>query len=97
TAVPDCEACYKNEASSGQSYRTTVAASMMDKPIEQVRSETIANDYRVDVDPRFMKLELGNLCNLACRMCGSLLSSQIARDPVHNRWAPIWGFDDVPV
>lgn len=96
-AVTDCQSCYENEASSGQSYRTTVAASMMDRPIEQVRSQTIANDYRVDVDPKFLKLELGNLCNLKCRMCGSLLSSQIARDPVHSQWAPVWGFDDVPV
>lgn len=96
-AVPDCEACYKNEASSGQSYRTTVAASMMNQPIEQVRAEAIANDYRVHADPKFLKLELGNLCNLQCRMCGSLLSSQIARDLVHSRWAPVWSFDDVPV
>ena len=95
--VADCQGCYNNEASSGTSYRTSVAASMMDRSIEQVRAETVANDYQVDTKPSFLKLELGNLCNLECRMCGSLTSSQIERDPVHNRWAPTWGFDSVPV
>jgi MoaA/NifB/PqqE/SkfB family radical SAM enzyme len=96
-AVPDCQACYSSEASSGSSYRTTVGASMMDKTIEQVRAESEANDYRVDTEPKFIKLELGNLCNLECRMCGSTTSSQIERDPVHSLWAPAWGFDFVPL
>jgi glutamate-1-semialdehyde 2,1-aminomutase len=95
-AVPDCQGCYNNEAGSGQSYRTTVAASMMDQSIEQVRAKTVANDYRVDTEPSFFKLELGSLCNLECRMCGSLTSTQIERDPVHSRWAPVWSFDGVP-
>ncbi|WP_119270169.1 SPASM domain-containing protein [Taklimakanibacter deserti] len=96
-AVPDCQGCYKNEAASGQSYRTTVAASMMDRPVEEVRKETVANEFRVDEQPNFFKLELGSLCNLECRMCGSLTSSQIERDPVHSRWAPSWSFDGIPL
>jgi MoaA/NifB/PqqE/SkfB family radical SAM enzyme len=95
--VPDCQTCYNNEASSGTSYRVEVAAGMMDRSVEQLRAESEANDYRVDVDPKFLKLELGKLCNLECRMCGAHNSSQIERDEVHSRWAPVWGFDGVPM
>jgi MoaA/NifB/PqqE/SkfB family radical SAM enzyme len=95
--VPDCQGCYNNEATSGTSYRTTVGASLMDRPIEEVRAEAEANDYRVAVEPSFLKLELGNLCNLECRMCTSLTSSQIERDEVHSRWAPMGFFDNVPL
>ena len=33
-----------------------------------------------------LQIDIGNLCNLKCRMCSSSYSSQIERDPVHSRW-----------
>ena len=35
-----------------------------------------------------LQIDIGNLCNLKCRMCSSSYSSQIERDPVHSRWCP---------
>jgi glutamate-1-semialdehyde 2,1-aminomutase len=85
-----CEVCYNSEAASGQSYRTFAGA----EPAEGVAATPEAlmaygpsTGYRVDEWPRYIKLEIGNLCNLKCRMCYGGNSSQIERDPVHSRWA----------
>nr|WP_275407645.1 twitch domain-containing radical SAM protein [Asanoa ferruginea] len=37
--------------------------------------------------PRWIQGDLGNRCNLACRMCNSGASSKILHDPVHGRWS----------
>jgi hypothetical protein len=34
-----------------------------------------------------IEVETGNLCNLKCRMCNGGLSSLIAKDSVHHKWA----------
>lgn len=88
--ISACEVCYASEAASGQSYRTTTGA----EPVEGLETTPEAlmaygarTGYRVDQWPRFIKLEIGNLCNLKCRMCYGSASSQIERDPVHSRWA----------
>jgi MoaA/NifB/PqqE/SkfB family radical SAM enzyme len=87
--ISACEVCYQREAASGQSYRTTVGS----EPI-QGRPTTRANvdkygaaGFRVETRPDFLKLEIGNLCNLKCRMCYGANSSQIERDPVHGKWS----------
>ena len=85
-----CEVCYANEAASGQSYRTIFGLEPVEG--EKVAPEELmafgaATGYRVDEWPRFIKLEISNLCNLKCRMCYGGNSSQIERDPVHSRWA----------
>ena len=38
-----------------------------------------------------LTLQLGNLCNLKCRICGPHASFGIAADPVHNAWAKTEG------
>src|SRR5262249_14643706 len=40
--------------------------------------------------PIYYQLMPGNLCNLKCRMCVPMYSSQIERDPVHRQWAPLF-------
>jgi sulfatase maturation enzyme AslB (radical SAM superfamily) len=88
--LSQCQACYDNEAATSTSYRTDTGL----KPftgekldVEAMRNAAIANDYRVETFPQFIKLELGNLCNLKCRMCYGGSSSEIERDPVHSTWA----------
>jgi glutamate-1-semialdehyde 2,1-aminomutase len=88
--ISACEVCYESEAASGESYRTTTGA----EPVEGLETTPEAlmaygtrTGFRVDQWPRFIKLEIGNLCNLKCRMCYGGTSSQIERDPVHSRWA----------
>lgn len=87
--LAQCEKCYASEAASGQSYRTStglqpLAYERLD--VEAVKESGRSNGYRAMQGPSFIKLELGNLCNLKCRMCFGSLSSQIERDPVHNLW-----------
>lgn len=88
--VPQCEVCYTNEAATSTSYRIgNGLRPLPDKPIDldATRAQCETNGYRVDEKPGFLKLELGNLCNLKCRMCYGGASSEIERDPVHVRWA----------
>lgn len=88
--ISACEVCYASEAASGQSYRTTTGAEPvdgLDTTPEALMAYGARTGYRVDEWPRFIKLEIGNLCNLKCRMCYGGASSQIERDPVHSRWA----------
>ncbi|HEY8124911.1 MAG TPA: SPASM domain-containing protein [Methylocystis sp.] len=47
----------------------------------------LSNDFRMPEGPSWIDLDLGNLCNLKCRMCSPASSSSIASDPVHARWA----------
>ena len=36
--------------------------------------------------PSWLQLDVGNLCNLKCRMCCGYSSSRIDQDPVHRQW-----------
>ncbi|HKV00038.1 MAG TPA: radical SAM protein [Vineibacter sp.] len=88
--ISACEVCYESEAASGQSYRTHTGlepiAGHKHSPASVSRYGAAAG-YRVEQRPRFIKLEISNLCNLKCRMCYGAASSQIERDPVHSRWS----------
>lgn len=88
--ISACEVCYESEAASGQSYRTHTGL----EPIgghrvapADVAKFGAAAGFRVEQRPRFIKLEVSNLCNLKCRMCYGAASSQIERDPIHSRWS----------
>jgi MoaA/NifB/PqqE/SkfB family radical SAM enzyme len=55
--------------------------------IEQLKQRAIANDYRMGVGGTMLNLDVGNLCNLKCRMCHAKFSSMISNDPVHSKWS----------
>jgi MoaA/NifB/PqqE/SkfB family radical SAM enzyme len=85
-----CEVCYESEAASGQSYRTFAGLEPLEGVAvtpEQLTMYGARSGYRVDQWPQSIKLEIGNLCNLKCRMCYGGNSSQIERDRVHGRWS----------
>src|SRR5829696_7537215 len=87
--ISACEVCYKNEALTGQSYRTSTGLLPVGrKPVTRAQMTEFGprSGYKAESQPTFLKLEIGNLCNLKCRMCYSAASSQIERDPVHNIW-----------
>jgi MoaA/NifB/PqqE/SkfB family radical SAM enzyme len=88
--ISACEACYQSEAVSGHSYRTLVGLQAVEGrqvvPAE-IQQSALRQRFYVDEQPYFLKLEVGNLCNLKCRMCYSGNSSQIERDPVHSSWS----------
>jgi MoaA/NifB/PqqE/SkfB family radical SAM enzyme len=87
--VSACQVCYDSEAVSGNSYRTWIGLNPI--PGERLTQadvkKSLGPGYRAENQPAFLKVELGNLCNLKCRMCFSSASSQIERDPVHSKWS----------
>ena len=89
--ITACTRCYDEEAKLGVSRRTIQNAhwlgALQTKP-ETLFQQALANDWKVEDRPSFLQLNMGNLCNLACRMCSSQYSSRIANDPVHSRWIP---------
>ena len=62
-------------------------ATMKDKiGIEVLKARAIADDYRLVTTPSWLQLDVGNLCNLKCRMCCGYSSSRIDEDLVHRQW-----------
>lgn len=89
--VGDCSRCYVEEKLLGTSRRLQQndywfgeAGHDRSAVVESSR----VNDYAVTDKPSFIQLNMGNLCNLACRMCSSHYSSRIENDPVHSKWMP---------
>ena len=94
-AVDQCSYCYLQERTTPPSLRNELNpgweksgyGNPRGETIAELKSKAIANDFRVPTGPSWIDLELGNLCNLKCRMCSSTWSSSIAADPVHSRWS----------
>lgn len=88
-----CEYCYQQERSGVRSMRAATNEIWtwdLADPAEarkQLFAEVVANDYEVPNRSEWLELDVGNLCNLKCRMCNSQSSSGISSDPVHSRWA----------
>lgn len=92
--VPGCAECYQEEKDGGVSMRmrdnAQWEAGWLNEEratIDSLRTLAVSNDYRVPVLPADIEVDTGNLCNLKCRMCSDSVSSKIAKDPVHRRWA----------
>ena len=89
--VKDCTYCYRAEGLHGSSMRTRQNSEWLQEPerdIQEIRTNTLKNNYRVEELPVYYQLSLGNLCNLSCRMCCSDYSDKIGQDEIHSRWAP---------
>lgn len=84
-----CAVCYENEGRGGGSYRSWANQKFLSSPAESENLITQAREaeFEVPYSPRFLHLILGRMCNLKCRMCWAHNSSEIARDPVHGKWA----------
>jgi pyruvate-formate lyase-activating enzyme len=92
-----CNVCWMTEASGGPSPRTLANDNWENRDAErdgatlsQQAAAWAALDHKLPRAPVSMQLEVGNLCNLKCRMCCGLSSSRIARDTVHSKWADEW-------
>lgn len=88
--VNACRACYTNEAQLMASYRIYSNNEWNDKigSFDKLIASSKKNSYKVLKPPISFHLIPGTLCNLKCRMCSTLFSSQIQRDPVHALWCP---------
>jgi MoaA/NifB/PqqE/SkfB family radical SAM enzyme len=93
--ISACKRCYHEEETLGTSRRIQMNAAWLTEPQsnDKIIAEAEASRWHVKGRPTFLQLNLGSLCNLACRMCGSLYSSRIASDPVHNKWMPVAHID----
>lgn len=106
--VSACRRCFDEEKLVGQSRRTIQTTYHLDTvygcDAEDFIAEARRNDWRVEDRPHFLQLNMGNQCNLACRMCSSQYSSRIEADPVHSKWMPShvtdvarWQGDRLPI
>jgi hypothetical protein len=89
--LTECAACYEGEAAGFSSYRTESNDKWLARDgltLADALRRARASLGRPQPAPVFIQLNLGNLCNLKCRMCCSSYSSQIEADPVHSAWAP---------
>lgn len=89
--VTACERCYREEKVVGTSRRVQMNEYWLSEnspPPEEIFKNAEKLGWRVKARPIFLQLNMGNLCNLACRMCASEYSSRISGDPVHNKWMP---------
>ncbi|WP_083909833.1 twitch domain-containing radical SAM protein [Methylocystis rosea] len=92
---PGCGYCYGHETAGIPSLRIINSQAWQGgyiNPRNESFSDLIQrardNDYRMPNGPNWVDLDVGNLCNLKCRMCMPASSSSIANDPVHSRWTP---------
>ena len=77
---PDiCVKCYDIEDSGGKSDRINFNETYMDDLIPNVET---GNQYNSPLD---LDIRPGNLCNLKCRMCGPVSSSQMEKEIKDNR------------
>lgn len=84
----ECGYCFRQEELGFQSMRLKLrAAEAKGYSFDDLREKTAVAGYQAPL-PSALDLDVGNLCNLKCRMCHSQSSSAIAADPVHSRWAP---------
>jgi MoaA/NifB/PqqE/SkfB family radical SAM enzyme len=93
--ISACKRCYHEEETLGTSRRTQMNAAWLAEAQskDKIIAEAEASRWHVKARPTFLQLNLGSLCNLACRMCGSFYSSRIASDPIHNKWMPVAHID----
>lgn len=91
--VSSCAGCYQEEVSGGVSLRKIRNRGWQSGwhnqdmlGIEALKARTVADDYRLPTTPSWLQLDVGNVCNLKCRMCCGYSSSRIDQDPVHRQW-----------
>ena len=92
--IKACVYCTSQERDGAPSMRTDGTKAWLDgwlnpekRTLDDIKSVALANDFSLPAGPEWVDLDVGNLCNLKCRMCNATSSSSIASDPVHSKWA----------
>ena len=91
--IPGCDGCYQKERDGGRSDRmiyNQVYRQRMNLPDDVSLAEHFGADPEGLVQLTDISLHVGSTCNLKCRMCNPNVSSRIAGDELHARWAR-WG------
>lgn len=94
--IDACNHCWNEENNSGYSQRQVFNKLALDEypQIVDMVSRGLENNYKVDYDPIFYDFRFGNLCNLKCRSCSPLNSSQIAKEykKIHHNTKTSWSY-----
>ena len=69
-----CSSCWKNEEAGSESFRIDKEGLPSEYRIPDIKKNVITYD-----DLYWLDIDIGNKCNLACRMCGPWASSLIAK------------------
>jgi len=97
--ISECQRCYLDEDHGGNSRRikanqksviftrTVFDESFKQSPGHRHFSNSVKNEGFTDTYPVDMHIDLGNFCNLACKMCNAKASSTIASQQVK------WGIE----
>jgi len=87
--ISACEHCYRMEDAGSISMRQLANRGSTEMFVGQARE--MVDDRAAEAGPpSSLHLWLGNLCNMKCRMCSPIYSSQIAADAEHAKWvAPL--------
>lgn len=96
--ISECHKCWTEEDTGGLSQRQTfnqIALEEYPEIIDIVKSGK-EDEYKVNHDPMYYDFRFGNLCNLKCRSCGPLNSSQIAKEYkiIHKETNTGWSYVD---
>jgi glutamate-1-semialdehyde 2,1-aminomutase len=92
--IDECGYCFHAESrgepsmrkDQNQGWSSLVWANPRNETFDFLRMTARSNDFLMPEGPEWIGLDLGNLCNLKCRMCSGTWSSRIAADVVHSRW-----------
>lgn len=97
--IEECKRCWNEEDNGGYSQRQTLSEIAINEypEIVDMISKGLANNYEVEHDPVYYDFRFGNLCNLKCRSCGPLNSSQIAKEykKLHAETGKKWAYVDL--
>jgi MoaA/NifB/PqqE/SkfB family radical SAM enzyme len=78
--VSGCSECYQQEKHSGFSQRISWNEHLKTTETDKQVWNAIANNCRTEPTIRYIDLRLGNMCNLKCRSCQPLNSSQLTKE-----------------
>jgi len=86
--VPTCKGCRASEKQGTGSYRTLSNKEWLEElgSFDTLINTSWNNGYKVGDRPASYHMVTGNLCNLKCRMCNPLFSSQVEKDSVQRQW-----------
>jgi sulfatase maturation enzyme AslB (radical SAM superfamily) len=78
--VTGCSECYEQEQHGDNSQRITWNDKWNNPLTNYEIEKMIARDYRSDLQIQYVDLRLGNMCNLKCRSCDTVNSSQLSKE-----------------
>jgi pyruvate-formate lyase-activating enzyme len=90
--IAECRSCWQLEALGcksrrmGENAKWQAQAESTGESLDEIKKQAARDTFFVWSRPQSLELEVGNVCNLQCRMCTPAFSSRIEGDAIHARW-----------